>query len=423
VSLRDIPGELKETDSADVRRDVLAVIPWLLLPYDSVTHLLGLSAGATSETLPATALLAIPYLLARGRVLRICPDSRSVLKLLIKCVAVTLIVTAVNFAGEQSGGFRADFPSLRVITAARQGTSMAFGVASFLMFQDALLRLRVKVCMTWIVIGMIPEFVIVGAQVAHHAYRVNGFSPEPADLGDLLVFGFLPACVVAGMEMRGKLLGMVAGVGTLLRAFSGTALMEGFFVTGALFWMKRQYVLGAILVGIFSVSVYVVFRLFPANYVVSLVSFIIANYKTSGHLASGSLVDRLYGLLGPILLMRTPHAWLGFGFGGDSVYFYHLFPADISRIIRSTKLGFLSISSLQGKMLLYGGIVGYGYYIAAWRKAWSCGDGSLLSRIMLLGAFATSLFSLGPFFIPYVWLWLAVASTWQMQGLTFRRAG
>jgi hypothetical protein len=386
----------------------------VLLPYDSVTHLLGLSAGATSETLPATALFSVFYLLARGRQLRICPVSRSVFDLLIKCVTVTLIVTAVNFAVEQFGGFRADFPSVRVVTAARQGLSMALGLAAFLMFQDALLRLRLRACMTWIVVGMIPELAAIGAQVVNHAYRVNGLSPEPADLGDLLVFGFLPACVVAGLAIRSKVFGVLVGVGTLLRAFSGTALMEGFFVTGAYFLMKRKYILGALLVGMLGVSVYVVFRLFPQNYIVALLSYIVANYRTSGHLASGSLVDRLYGLLGPLFLLRTPHAWLGYGYGGDDVYFYHLFPAGIARIVRSTKQGFLSISSLQGKMLMYGGIIGYGYYLAAWRKAWNSATDSLVARIMMLGLFATSLFSLAPLFIPYVWLWLAVASTRQL---------
>lgn len=399
-------------------RDFLATVPWLLLPYDSVTHLLGLNAGATSETLPATAIFSVLYLAARGRKLRICPASRRVFELLVKCATIMVIVTALNFAVEQFGGFRADFSSIRVVTAVRQGVSMALGLTSLLMFQDSLLRLPLRVCMTWVIVGMIPEFMAIGAQVAGHAYRINGLSPEPADLGDLLVFAFLPACVVAGVEARGKVLGMLAGVGTLLRAFSGTALLEGFFVTAAYFWMKRKFIVGAFFVGVFAAAVYVVFRLFPHNYVIALSSVIFASYKGSGHLASGSLVDRLYGLLGPVSLMGTPHGWLGFGFGGDDVYFYHLFPPDISRIIQSTKQGFLSISSLQGKVLMYGGLLGYGYYIAAWRKAWIAGGGSLVARIMLLGVFAASLFSLGPFFIPYVWLWLAVACTWRVQGAT-----
>ena len=407
------------TEAERAGRDGLAVIPWLLLPYDSITHLLGLNAGATSETLPATAIFSVLYVVVRGETLRICPASESIFALLMKCVTVTLIVTAINFVVEQFGGFRADFPSLRVITALRQATSLALGLTSFLMFQDVLLRMKLRDCMSWVLVGMLPELIVVAVQIAHHEYRIKGLSPEPADLGDLLVFVFLPACVVAGVGIRSRFVAMLAGIGTLFRAFSGTALMEGFFVTGAYFWMKRKFILGAMLLGILGIAIYVVFKVFPHNYVLSLVSYVVLSYRRSGHLVGGSVVDRLYGLLGPVLLLRTPHAWLGFGFGGDSVYFYRLFPIGIARIIRSTKPGFLSISSLQGKMLLYGGVIGYAYYLSAWRKAWSAGCGYLVVRLMLLGVFATSLFSLAPFFIPYVWLWLSVAATCQFQAENF----
>lgn len=418
MALADIENGIERSNSPKAGRDVLAVIPWLLLPYDSVTHLLGLSAGATSETLPATALFSVLYVLARGKQLRVCSASNAVFRLLMKCVTVIVIVTAVNFAIEQFGGFHPDFPSLRVVTAIRQGTSMMLGLTSFLMFQDGLLRLRLPECMSWVVVGMIPEFIMIGVQVAHHVYRVQGFSPEPADLGDLLVFAFLPACVISGFAMRDRIMGLFVGAGALFRAFSGTALIEGLFLTGTYVFVKRKFALGIVLIVILSASAYVVFRSFPHNYVTVLVSFIVLSYKASGHLKSGSLVDRLYGLLGPISLLRSPHAWLGYGFGGDDVYFYHLFPTRIARIVESSKSGYLSISSLQGKMLMYGGVLGFGYYIAAWRRAWLSGGRSVIVRVMLIGVLATSLFSLAPFFLPYVWLWLAVAGTWWTQQLT-----
>ncbi len=402
-------------ESTESGADFLAIVPWLLLPYDSITHLLGLNAGATSETLPATALFSVLYLLARGKEVRVSPSSRAVFTLLMKSVTVIIIVTAVNFAVEQGGGFHPDFPSLRVITAFRQATSMALGLTSFVMFQDALLRVRYADCMSWILVGMIPEFVVIGMQVAHHTYRVQGLSPEPADLGDLLVFVFFPACAVASFQMRSRLMGMLAGLGTLLRAFSSTALIEGVFVIGAYFYLKRKFILGASLIATLVATAYIVLRMFPQNYVIAMISYIYWSYKTSGHLASASLIDRLYGLLGPVSLLRAPHAWLGYGFGGDEVYFYHLFPASIARIIRSSTRGFLAIGSLQGKMLMYGGIIGFYYYLAAWWNAWLSGGGNVLVRVMLVGVFATSLFSLAPFFIPYVWLWLAVACTWQAQ--------
>jgi hypothetical protein len=396
-------------------RDVLSLLPWMLIPYDSLTHLVGLSQGSTAETLPATAVFSLFYLGVRARELRVCAGSRTVFLRFAQAAALMAVMTLLNIALEQSGQAAADLPDLRMVTAVRQAVSMALGLTTFLMFQDALLRRHFGECMRWVVLGAIPSMVAIGLQIAAGNFRVQGFSPEPSELADMLVFAFLPACVYAFRETQFRLASGLTGIVALFRAFSGTGLIEIFFVTGSYFVARRKFVWGAVLLGLLGIGVFVTFKWFPQNYVVAVISYMTVVYNHTGDLVTGSFIDRFYGLVGPLMMMGTPHAWLGFGFGGDTVYFYHLFSMATASVISGEKQGFVSISSLQGKMLMYGGVLGYGYYLSGWAQAWRRAPRGSLPRIMLLGVFATSLFSLGPMFMPYTWLWLAVTSTSQTR--------
>jgi hypothetical protein len=71
----------------------------------------------------------------------------------------------------------------------------------------------------------------------------------------------------------------------------------------------------------------------------------------------------------------------------------------------------VGIASLQGKVLLYGGVVGYSVYLLTWWRAWRAAPPRHEARFVLPTIFASAFFSLGPFFMPYTWLWLAIATT------------
>jgi hypothetical protein len=155
---------------------------------------------------------------------------------------------------------------------------------------------------------------------------------------------------------------------------------------------------------------YAILLLYPDNYIFMLIN-LFRKFLESGKLVGGSFIDRFFGFAGPVSMLSGPHGWLGFGLGGDTVYFDRIFDADTAAAIRHEKYVIASISSLQAKMLLYGGIVGYSYYLAGWWKSWRAAPVTHAARFMIPTAFVASIFSLGPFFLPYVWLWLAAGAT------------
>ncbi|GAC1608728.1 MAG: hypothetical protein NVS3B3_13850 [Aquirhabdus sp.] len=135
-------------------------------------------------------------------------------------------------------------------------------------------------------------------------------------------------------------------------------------------------------------------------------------------LVGGSFIDRFFGFIGPFSLLNQLHTWLGFGLGADSVYFDRLFSPETAEAIRAVKGGIVSISSLQGKMLLYGGVWGYGIYLWAWVIAWRAAPKGQAAKLMIPALFLSSMFSLAPLFLPYVWLWLAFGVTSPSQTLS-----
>src|SRR5947208_478300 len=104
----------------------LSALPFLLIPYDSITHLLGLDPGETSQSLPATAVFSLVYLLLRRGELRSSPTGRIVFQYLIAAGLTIVVVTLGNLIAESAGWVVADVP-LRVQTAMRQGISLCLG--------------------------------------------------------------------------------------------------------------------------------------------------------------------------------------------------------------------------------------------------------------------------------------------------------
>jgi hypothetical protein len=133
-------------------------------------------------------------------------------------------------------------------------------------------------------------------------------------------------------------------------------------------------------------------------------------YEQKCQLGTGSFIDRFFGFAGPLSQLSGFHGWFGYGFGGDTVYFDRLFDEETAAAIREVKGEILSISSLQGKMLMYGGVAGYVLYLYAWKRSLFQVPRAHIARVMIPTIFASSLFSLGPLFLPYVWFWLSIGA-------------
>jgi hypothetical protein len=280
------------------------------------------------------------------------------------------------------------------------------------MFQDALLRTGLRGACRWIVAGALPSLFLCGLQILSGQYRIQGFSSEPSHLGDMLVLAFLPACVYAELKVGRRMMMMVPGATALMATFSGTAIMKAVFAVFSISAVKGHFVKGLIVSVIALTAVYAILLLYPDNYIFNLYG-LFKSFLDSGTLIGGSFIDRFFGIVGPLHMLREPAGWLGVGLGGDSVYFDQMFDPATADAIRTQKTGLPSISSHQGKILLYGGILGASLYITAWWQAWREAPKSHPARFLIPTVLASSVFSLGPFFLPYVWLWLAFGATSQ----------
>jgi hypothetical protein len=387
----------------------LAAIPFLLMPYDSLTFLLGLDPGDTSQSLPATAVFSLAYIVMRRGRLQFSPTGTVVLRRLLLTAVCIIVVTMGNIIAEGFGIGGID-ESMRMSTAIRQGASLALGLATFAMFQDAILNIGWRAAFGWIVLGGLPTIGICGVQMLLGNFRIQGFSPEPSLLGDMLVFSFLPACAFARLRGGRRLVLFIAGVTSLLASFSGTGIIKAAFAALGFSVARGKIVSGLIVVCCALSLIYGILLLYPDNYIFILFN-LFKSFLDSGTLIGGSFIDRFFGFVAPVTMLKEPHGWLGFGLGGDTVYFDQIFDAQTAAAIRLEKNSIASISSLQAKMLMYGGVVGYLFYLSAWLAAWRAAPKTHPARFMIPTAFAASVFSLGPFFLPYIWLWLAFGTT------------
>lgn len=388
----------------------LAAWPFLFLPYDSLTHLLGVGQETGAQTFPATAAFSLLYLVLRGGDLRFSAASRRVFLCLAGVLAIMVALTAGHLAIESSVSTHL-LENLRVPTMLRQGASFVLGLSSFLMFQDALLRVGHRAAFRWTVLGFMPSFLVMPFQAFTGVFRVQGFSSEPSQLADALVFAFLPACFGALLGSRRRRGLAALGTVALLSTFSSTGIMKLGLVIACYYVGTGRALRGFVLLCIGLVIIIGLLSLWPDNYVYQTFAILYYGWVTSADLLTITFVDRYMGLIGPLSMLNEPRAWLGLGFGADSVYFYQMFPPLIADAIRAVKWVLPSITSLQGKMLMYSGVGGYALYITSWVQARRAAPANHIARYVIPAVFVGSLFSLAPFFMPYVWLWLALGST------------
>lgn len=389
----------------------IASLPFLFLPYDSLTYLLGFDLASTAQTLPLTAIFSLPYLVLCALRLRLTPVARTIAARLLICLLWMLALWGLGFilTDSRDGELMED---LRTIAGSRQALSFLLGFTSFLMFADALVRGGQSHAMRMVLLGSIPNIIAILMQFFEGDFRVQGLSSEPSHLADYIVFAVIPALYLVYDRSSHFLPSLGAATMLIGLTFSTTGYLK---LVGFLFakygGLKRIW-RGVFVFAFVAVGLATLYFLFPDNYISLTIRYMLYSYNATGELAGGSWVDRWNGFAGPLThVITSPSSWLGYGFGADTIYFYKLFRPEVAREILALKGDIPSISSMHGKLLLYLGPIGYVLYLSTWWKAYRSSPPDHIARALLPAVLLGSLFSLAPFHLPYVWFAMAMGAT------------
>jgi hypothetical protein len=391
--------------------NIIAYLAIILLPYDSLTYLLGFDANSTSQTFPIVCLVSLIYVpllclkrfnLSSGHNFLLIPA----FLFLYFCQ-----ITFANIIIENIVNVEYINTNLRMASSIRQGASFFLGVMIFYTFYDIFKRFEINKVQLLLIVATIPTLLLCWHQIFMGEFRVQGFSTEPSHLADYIVWIFLPACFIADLKKRLRFSLYLIGFGFLILTFSITGYLKLLSIVFFYFMLNKKISKKsvAILVILFLLGVFIIFNS-GDNYVSIMINTIINAYNGDGDiLAIASITDRFFGFIGPFGLIDSPGGLFGYGFGADSVYFSSMFSPQIVDVILATKGDLPSLSSLQGKIFLYGGIFGYVIYLLFWYKSWRSACKNNLARAIIPAIFFSSFFSLGPFFLPYTWYWLALS--------------
>jgi hypothetical protein len=389
---------------------IVAYLALLFLPYDSLTSLLGLNPNSTSQTFPIVCLISliyVPFLFSQ----RFHPSSGHNFLLIPLFLFLYLCsITLVNATVEGFIHIENINIDYRIKSSIRQGASFILGVSVFYTFLDIFKNIKYNKVELIIIIATIPTLLLCLYQVFIGEFRIQGFSTEPSHLADYLVWIFLPTCFTANLNKRLKIILYIIGLTLLFLTFSTTGYLKLLSIIFFYYILNNKASIKQLLYILTFISLFIAFFIFTAgdNYVSIMVNMILKSYNGEGDiLAIASITDRFFGFIGPFNLLGSFGGLMGYGFGADSVYFSSMFSPEVADVILLTKGDTPALSSLQGKMLLYGGVFGYFYYLLFWYKSWKSSDKNNLARVIIPAIFFSSLFSLAPFFLPYVWYWLA----------------
>lgn len=389
---------------------IIAYLVLLSLPYDSLTSLLGFNPNSTSQTFPIVCLVSLiytPFLFFQ----RFHRSSGNNFLLIPQFLFLYLcLITFANIIVEGFINIENININYRINSSIRQGASFILGVSVFYTFLDIFKSIKFNRVELIIIIATIPTLLLCSYQFFIGEFRIQGFSTEPSHLADYLVWIFLPTCFTANLKKRLKLILYIIGLVFLFLTFSTTGYLKLLSIIFFYSILNNKLSIKQLLYILTFISLLIAFLIFFAgdNYVLIMVNMILKAYNGDGDiLAIASITDRFFGFIGPFNLMDSFGGLMGYGFGADSVYFSSMFSPDVADVILLTKGDLPALSSLQGKMLLYGGVFGYFYYLLFWYKSWKSSGKNNLARVIIPAIFFSSLFSLAPFFLPYVWYWLA----------------
>lgn len=293
----------------------------------------------------------------------------------------------------------------------RQTISYALGLIIFSyflrnknFFNPNYLGTNINLCVLLIMPLVLYQVLILG-------HRAQGFSSEPSHLGDVLVLVIFPFIFLSWKENKLNFFVLSLSLIFLIMTFSMTSylkfaifmfvfLLLRSFLTACLFILATFLVAYQILVS--DADVYIV-NMFN-NDINALMSLQLASF-------SGSFLDRFIWPLMLFDMQTDTRLFFGGGLGCELSCFFPLIDQEVALIIKSVKSDPPTLSPFYAKKVLYFGIIPsvfisllYAFKLSYLRKRGRISD---LEFSIFITVSISALFSIGPFWLPYIWMWKA----------------
>lgn len=344
-----------------------------------------------------------------------------ILKLLITYILYALLITLFYFAKEIFSN-SLDVVSLRLVNFIRQIVALLLGLLLFITIRKVIQQIGIEVFLRYaiysiipisgyILIVDIPEYILEGDS----SYRIMGYFSEPSHCSEfivLIVFGsmYLYTGLEKKMLSNKKLFFFfIIGLLIIILSSSGTGLIRLILlIMGIVIFedSKKFKIIFLSAMTLVFIGIGYFFYASPESYLTHLLVSISIDKDQSA-----SFVDRYYSFIGPISNIFESKISIGYGLGGDSIYYKEFYPNQFIELIKLVKDGGFNIVSFWGKILVYTGIAGMIIWGVIVFKAFSIIKkikpyykiGAILFCIFIYGFVGS-----GAFLLVYIWFWLAV---------------
>lgn len=293
----------------------------------------------------------------------------------------------------------------------RQTISYALGLIIFSyflrnknFFNQKYLATNINLCVLLIMPLVLYQVFILG-------HRAQGFSNEPSHLGDVLVLVVFPFIFLSWTENKFNFPALLLCFIFLIMTFSMTSYLK-FAIFIFVYLLMRNFLLICLFISTIYLFGYLILVSDADFYIIkmfhndfnALITLQLASF-------SGSFVDRFILLLMLFDMQTDIRLLFGGGFGCELSCFFPLIDQDLASIIKSVKSDPPTLSPFYAKQIFYFGIVpvtivAFLYFkrLIHLRKR---GRVNNIEVSIFITVSVSALFSIGPFWLPYIWMWKA----------------
>lgn len=362
----------------------------LLLGFDNV-KIFGINSF--SQTFP---LLLIPALLSfrlRDKIKRV---------VFLEFIMLLYGVVVSTFYFLQSG----DYALQGLI---RQSSSYALGIIMFSYLLRSFDPSNQANIISWVnqLVYLLSIFVFM--QLLFSGERPTGLSSEPSHVGDMIGLLLLPLLLLTRSKNPHFWLALFLLIVSLLSTQSLTSYLKVITLLVVITILLRPLFVLPLVAGVVF-AIYIALNSHVDNYALNILKNDFNALMALNVLSlSGSFIDRFGGLVVLFTVDFSFERLFGGGFGCELSCFFPFLDAELADVIKGVKSFPPTLSPYFVKFSFYFGLIPsfllLNFYLLLIYRKWK-----VISRLeisILLSLFTASLYSIGPFWLPYIWFWKA----------------